>query len=370
MPIVKSQRLRIPNHYYVYCDPPDKNGDEVLHFVSSQRRLKLKGHAFREFVQHVVPMLNGEHSFEEIHSEVSDLFEADDLAACFNFLNEQGLLEDSESWGLSDAEQVRLRPQLNLFHELSEHPWELQQRIAKSRIAVFGLTPSGIAAARALGAAGVGSLRCVDTETVSAAHAYFSPEMASSEIGTLRTEALRPHIPCAYEGAAEKITDDSQMESAIAGCDFVISAIDEGNLSLIYRLNRVAQRTRTPWLNVAAAGFEALVGPTIYPGETACYMCYRMRVLSCSENPESGYDFESYLNRRKKDDSAHRANLVTGTAIAGQIAATEALKAVSRMSPLATRGRLLVFDLRDLSSTFHVVLRKPWCPACASGEGR
>ena len=35
--------------------------DEVLHFVSPQRRVKLKGHSFREFVQNVVPLLDGTH---------------------------------------------------------------------------------------------------------------------------------------------------------------------------------------------------------------------------------------------------------------------------------------------------------------------
>ena len=45
------QQLRIPTHYYVYSDPPDRDGHETLHFVSGHRRVRLRGHSFREFNQ-------------------------------------------------------------------------------------------------------------------------------------------------------------------------------------------------------------------------------------------------------------------------------------------------------------------------------
>jgi hypothetical protein len=53
--------------------------------------------------------------------------------------------------------------------------------------------------------------------------------------------------------------------------------------------------------------------------------------------------------------------------MAGQLAGLEVVKALTQTADLvATRGRVRVFDLRDLSSTLHVVLRKPWCPACSA----
>ena len=174
MPISPSQRLRIPSHYYVYSDPPDKKGDEGLHFVSAQRRVHLKGHAFREFVQHVVPLLDGSRTVDEIHARVSDRFAAEDLDECLTLLSEQLLIEDADAWGLDAATQARLRPQLNLFHEISAEPWRVQERVAAARVTVFGLTGGGIAVARALAAMGVGSLRCVDDRPVDAADLYFS----------------------------------------------------------------------------------------------------------------------------------------------------------------------------------------------------
>jgi bacteriocin biosynthesis cyclodehydratase domain-containing protein len=370
MPIAKSQRLRVPSHYYLYSDPPDKNGDEALHFISPQRRLKLKGHAFREFVQHVVPLLDGTRSFDAIHAEVADLFNADDLAACFALLAEQGVLEDAAEWGLDEAAQELLRPQLNLLHDVSDTPSELQHRLAKSRVGVFGLTPPGVAMARALAASGIRALRCIDPEPVDVTDRYFSPEWAD-QVGRPRTEAFIRVYPCplsTVEPVTERITDDTQMAEAIGGCDFVVNCMDQGNLSLMYRLNRVALRTATPWISTAAAGLEVIVGPAVHPGETPCFMCYRMRLLACTEDPETGYDFESFLDRRKTDDSSRRANFASGPALAGQLAAVEVLKALTGISEPATKGRVRVLDLRDLSSTSHIVLRKPWCPACAANQ--
>ncbi len=375
MPIALSQRLRIPSHYYVYCDPPDKAGDEVLHFISSQRRVKLKGHSFREFVQHVVPLLDGCHSFEEIHAEVSDLFQQEDLSTCLDLLWENSLLEDVSVWKMDEATQHRLRPQLNLFHDLSSQPWEIQEKLERARVTIFGLTGAGVAAARSLVATGLGALRCVDDGVVEPSDLYFSPEFRPEDCGSLRCEALRRHfdaraVSAGFQSVSRCLPDDQAVEDAVAGSNFVVNCIDEGNVSLIYKLNRACLRTRTPWISAAASSFEVVLGPTVYPGETPCYLCYRMRFVACADNPEASFDFETFLDRRKRDDSTHRANVVFGTALAGQLAGMEAMKALCGAGQVATRGRIEVFDLRDLSSVMHVVLRKPWCPACLADWDR
>jgi adenylyltransferase/sulfurtransferase len=154
------------------------------------------------------------------------------------------------------------------------------------------------------------------------------------------------------------------VDEAVRGSNFIVMCLDEGQLALAYRLNRSCLRLRIPSISVAASGLEVVVGPTVSPGETACYMCYRMRLVAGEENPEARYDFESFLDRRRTDDSAHRANLVTGPMVAAHLAATDIVKQIGGLGQPTTRGRLLVFDLRTMTSTLHTVLRKPWCPAC------
>lgn len=368
MPTPQSHRLRIPSHYYVYCDPPDKDGDEVLHFVSAHRRLKLKGRSFREFVQHVVPLLDGRYSLSEIHPRVKDWFDEPDLAECFDLLTQNAVLEDVSNWTLDEATQQRLRPQLNLFFDLSPEPWAVQEKLAQARVTIFGLSGAGIAAARSLVAAGLGNLQCVDDSTVESSDLYFSPEFKPADRGSSRCDVLGRHLeaegsPVRY-AAVKESPDEAAIESIVAGSDFVMNCVDEGNISLVYKLNRVCLRTNTPWISAAHSGLEVVVGPTVFPNDTACYLCFRMRAVACASDPVASFDFESFLDRRKRDDSGLHASVVFGAAIAGQIAGTEALKAICGIGSLATRGKVQVFDLRDFSSTLHIVLRKPWCPAC------
>jgi hypothetical protein len=65
----------LPSHFQAWCEPPDASGDEILRIVSAQRSLTLKGHSFREFHRHVMPLLDGQRSFEEICEKTADLFD-------------------------------------------------------------------------------------------------------------------------------------------------------------------------------------------------------------------------------------------------------------------------------------------------------
>jgi bacteriocin biosynthesis cyclodehydratase domain-containing protein len=112
-----------------------------------------------------------------------------------------------------------------------------------------------------------------------------------------------------------------------------------------------------------AAGAEVVLGPTVDPGKTACFLCYKMRAVACSDNPEAEFAFQSFLDRRRQDDSGRRANLGFGVGLAAQLAGLEALKALTGM-PVSARGKLQVLNLLTLAMQTHLVLRKPWCPAC------
>ena len=104
------QRPRLPSHYYVYSEPPDSAGDEVLHIVCERRRVKIKGHSFREFVREVLPRLDGRHTVDAICAEVADVFNAEDLLASLSLLAEHDLLEDAADDSADDASAGRLLP--------------------------------------------------------------------------------------------------------------------------------------------------------------------------------------------------------------------------------------------------------------------
>jgi molybdopterin-synthase adenylyltransferase len=360
----------LPSHYRVLREPPDDKGDEVLQFVSESRRIKLKGHSFREFRQEVLPLLNGRHTVAEIADAVAEVFAPADLGDALSLLAEHGLLREGDAPGdLSADPAARLTPQLNLFHDLGATPAAVQERLAQSTVSIVGLGGAGAAAAVALAAAQVGTLRLVDGDSVGRSDPYLAPAYRLVDVGRPRAEVLRdlittiaPEVKC--DARAGEIASDEALREAIDGSHFVVCCLDAGRSSTAYKLNRVCLELRLNWLPAATAATEVIVGPAIKPHESACYLCYKMRIVACAQNPEDEYGLQSFLDRRKRDDSADHESLVFAETLAGNLAALETMKALCDMPTAATFGHVVVFDLLSLSSTRHRVLRKPWCPAC------
>ncbi len=169
-------------------NPPIRSGDEALVITSERRRLKLKGHSFREFLYEVVPLLDGTRSTEEIQQLVSDTFAPEDLSAALELLASEGLLEDQDR-GVPPAPE-QLEHQLNFFHEAGMDPELAQERLRTSVVTVIGMGPVGAATALALAAAGVGNLRCVDPEKVLPSDPLLNPQFQRADAGQSRAEVV------------------------------------------------------------------------------------------------------------------------------------------------------------------------------------
>jgi adenylyltransferase/sulfurtransferase len=367
MPI-SLQKPLLPSHYSVWFDPPDEAGDEVLHFVSERRSLKLKGRSFREFHQRVIPMLNGEHTIEEIETATADMFPADELREALGVLADQGILVDVADHAVAPEIAERLAPQLNLFHDLAPG-LPLQDKLARATVAVLGLSGVGARIALSLAAAGVGTIRCIDSLAVAPSDVYLAPFTGMPAIGTSRAETVSALVQRAAP-QVQVVTDNRSLESeeeiraAIAGVDIVACCLDAGQSNLIYKLNRVCLAMPMRWIAGSLNGVEIVAGPAMHPGTGPCYLCYRMRAVACTGNPDDAFAYERFLDRRKRDDSQRRENLVFGAGLAANLIGMEIFKELTGLAEPSLVGRILTVRLTDLAIEKHLVLRKPWCPAC------
>jgi len=367
MSTVNFSRPRLLSHYYIWFEPPGEDGEEALHFASERRRVKLKGHSFREFQQLVIPLLDGRHTVEEIEGHVAHVFAAEDLHAGLRLLADHSLLEDADGRAAEVAEQPA--PQHNFFHELGYDPEEMRRLLSNATVTVFGMGGAGASVALALAAARVGGLRCFDDSPASPADAYFSPAFSPADAGEGRASAVARRVAESSTGVrvsahARTPQTDEDVLAIIEGSDFVINCLDAGQSSLAYKLNRACLTANVRWTSCALAGSEVVVGPTVHPFETACYLCYKMRAVACAANPEDAFSFESFLDQRKRDDGATRENLTFSAGLAANLVALEAVKEITGFVAPSAEGRVVVLDLLTLNLTRHVVLRKPWCPAC------
>lgn len=362
------QNPLLPTHYSVWFDPPDEAGDEVLHFVSEHRSLKLKGRSFREFHQRVIPMLNGEHSMAEIETATADIFPAEELRDALGMLAEQGIVVDASGHAVGSEIAERMAPQLNLFHDLAPG-MQFQKRLEAATVVVLGLSGAGAGVALSLASAGVGTIRCYDSLPLGPADVYLSPFTGVPSIGAGRVETISELLQRAAP-QVKVVADNRNLESeddirnAIERADIVACCLDPSQSNLIYKLNRVCLATRMRWITCSLGGAEIVAGPAMHPGKGPCYLCYRMRTVACAGNPDDAFAYERFLDKRKRDDSSRRENIVFGAGLAANFIGMEIVKELTDLAEPSLVGRILTIRLTDLTVEKHSVLRKPWCPAC------
>lgn len=368
MTLSEQSRPFLPTHYHILYDPPDQDGAEALLFVSQRRRIKIKGTMLREFKNQVLPLLDGRHSLSDIQSRVSALLPPENVRAGLDLLEQQGLIVAGRLGG-AGGDVDRLAPQVNFLHELGRPAAEVQDSLSRARVSVLGLGAPGALVAAGLAAAGVGALRLIDDLPVREADRLHGPGFSRADTGAGRADATRAAIERSFPETAIEVRDgpidsDEAMLAAADGADFVACCVDSSRSAYRHRLNRICDAARIPWISCAAAGFEAIVGPLVRPGETACHLCYTMRSVAAARDPEEEFGVQQFLDARRLDDSERREAFGFSVGLMANLAGLETLKALTQVGSCQTVGAVLVIDVLQSTLTRHVVLKNPRCPVC------
>ncbi|GAB3042199.1 TOMM precursor leader peptide-binding protein [Natronobiforma cellulositropha] len=188
------------------------------------------------------------------------------------------------------------------------------------------------------------------------------------EFGVGEVAALQPVASASdsrIEACADEMFDPEALEAAVSGADFVVYAGDRPRPQLTDTINRVAHETKTAWSSVQIHGFDGIVGPTVFPGETACYRCFEKRQLS---NVVNNVGYERYAEY--VDDAADAVQArVPGFSrlLAGYLVLD--LANVLPFGTGYTAGRVFVVDGIHLSVECNDVLKYPRCEVCGKPRG-
>ena len=364
------KKPRLVSYVYVRAAPPDPSGTEALHFVSSRRQIKLEGHRLRLFHDTVLPLLDGHRTMEDIEAASRAQFRPDELGTSLGLLASHNLLEDADRDTLGEPARIRLAPQLNFFHELGVDAQEAQARLAQATVTVFGLGGAGAAACLALAGAHVGNLRCVDAARVLPSDPVMAPTFSADSVGRPRAQVVADMVKAVapdvnVTACVDVLETDDAVLGAIEGSDFVVCCLDPGLASLVYKVNRACLRAGIGWTACSASAFEGVVGPTVVPFSTACWLCYQMREAACADRPDDALAHLEFLDARRTDDSGVREGNPFSAGAVGNLAALEAFKQLSGVVEPVTVGHIVVLDFLRLATARHLVLRKPDCPACS-----
>jgi len=223
---------------------------------------------------------------------------------------------------------------------------EGQEKLKNARVVLAGAGGLGCPAALYLAAAGIGTIRLIDSDCIELSNLnrqilHWTSDLGRKKVESASEKVTRLNPGVKVENRYETISEEN-VDSLVSGFDVIIDAVD--NLPTRYLLNQAAQRNKVPLIHGAISGFEGRA-MTVLPGSSACLMCLYRGISISGKSPVIG---------------------PTPAIIAG-IQATEAIKLIAGMGQLLT-NRFLIYDGLNMRFAEIAVSRDPGCLHC--GEKR
>lgn len=279
----------------------------------------------------LVALLDGTKHIDEIRSEFNPA-RGDDVTAVLRALQEKSIVRDAGNE--LDAD----RAAIGGYFALRDTDADPADRIARSRLGVVGAGTVGKTVVEILLEADVGRIEYVDLESVD-------------------TEWMR-----SLDDGQCDACDADQLGDVIANADFVVLAADRPYPALASEIDDRAHESGTPWTAGIVNGLDGRIGPTVYPGETACYECFRRRADAASRS-DVGYSSVAEASSVANPALPSFSHIVAG------IVTTDVLKQLAGEFGITT-GSVIDYDFYDFAVQFDEVLRLPRCKTCGRDPDR
>jgi ribosomal protein S12 methylthiotransferase accessory factor len=244
----------------------------------------------------------------------------------------------------------------------------VDSKLSRARVLIIGLEPWGAVAAADLAAAGLGELHLLDDRGITDDDRSAVWLFAQLELGRDRAEALLSSLASAFPGC--KVTAgaltfgaDRSLVLDDPAWDLIVTGLPGDDLLASKSVARFAELVGATSIGAHLDGLEAVVGPAVAPGKTACWECCRLRRLATSRTPAVDHALHAALLAERPGVRAH-TYLSPMPALVGHALALAALDLLADAGPHPLEGRLLVQDLVTMESETHTVLRMPHCDVC------
>jgi molybdopterin-synthase adenylyltransferase len=219
---------------------------------------------------------------------------------------------------------------------------EAQEKLKKARVFVGGVGGLGCPSMLYLAAAGIGTIRMVDSDSVELSNLnrqvlHWTPDISRDKVESALDKLNRLNPEVKIEAVKERMTE-SNIRGLVEGFDLIVDATD--NLATRYLLNQTAMDLNIPFFHGAVHGLEGRA-LTILPGQSACIMCIYRGVNITEKPPVFG---------------------VT-PAIIACIQVTEVIKYLAGIGELLI-DRLLVYDGLNMKFAELKLRRDPSCKHC------
>lgn len=267
-------------------------------------------------------------------------------------LVEKGVLLDASPITATAIRQEGLLP-----YKLT--PYELP-RITNAQVAILGCGILGSRVGVQVVMTGVQRLRLWDPTPIGAVDQGLCPAFAQASLGISRAEGLAAYLRTL--APALEVTVCDSITEALHEAGLAVLAQDQVNPALASEVNAVALTAGTTWTHLAMDGGQGLIGPSILPGQTACYTCLEAHWAAHSGKPEQFGALAGALQSQPPPPSYYGLPAFADV-VAGLWAAD--LPVLLARGAAQTLGQVLAIGSSTLSAMTYAVPRAPRCPSCS-----
>ena len=223
-----------------------------------------------------------------------------------------------------------------------------QARLRGAHVAIIGAGGIGCPAIAYLAAAGIGTLRVIDPDTVSLSNLQRQILFGTDDLGAPKAEAARDaarriNPDCHLIPINTAITADN-ADALLREADIILDGCD--NFETRLAVSDAATRLRIPLVSAAVGPFEGQIG--VWRGWEADQPCFRCLVGEATTDPARTCAEEGIVG-----------------AVAGIIGTMAALEVIRALVPFGSpmTGKLIVFDLLARRFREMAIPRDAACPA-------
>jgi len=223
-----------------------------------------------------------------------------------------------------------------------------QARLRGAHVAIIGAGGIGCPAIAYLAAAGIGTLRVIDPDTVSLSNLQRQILFGADDVGTPKAEAARAAAhrinPDCHVIPINAALDADNADALLREADIILDGCD--NFETRLAVSDAATRLRIPLVSAAVGQFEGQIG--VWRGWEEGQPCYRCLVGETRTDPARTCAEEGIVGAL--------------TGIIGSMAALEVIRAIVPFgTPMA--GKLIVFDLLSRRLRELAIPKDPACQA-------
>lgn len=148
--------------------------------------------------------------------------------------------------------------------------------------------------------------------------------------------------------------------------DLVVMAADRPYPQLAEGINRACQRVGVAWTQLQTWGAEIVLGPSVLPGITACYGCYRLRLRANESRADVWAAREHFFH----NDTAFAfgGNLRAFVNTAASYAAIEVERLLGGAAPPLSLSRELHWNWLEHTSSQNHVAPAEHCSVCCGEQ--